>query len=237
MKRINADLGWLVSAGGLVNAYVWNGDTLLDLGAPGLGKLFLYEAAQAGYATKNFANVLVSHCHVDHCGGLLHLHHDVSVYGSAHDLDVLAGAHPAPKYHPRFGFLVEAAESLIPRVQLRERQVAFPVAPGASAQGWIAVPMPGHTPGSLCWYQKETRTIFVGDNLINHFGIFTGPSPLFSDDYPLAIASLQKLRELEIETIIFGHGAPISVNAEKKLHGLLDRLQQRALRFKVAPTA
>ena len=87
--------------------------------------------------------------------------------------------------------------------------------------------MPGHTSGSVCWYQPETRTLFTGDVLVNHFNFMTGPAPLFSEDYPLAIRSLKKLKELPLETVIFGHGLPVTHNAERRVHTLIDKLCAR----------
>jgi glyoxylase-like metal-dependent hydrolase (beta-lactamase superfamily II) len=230
MRRIHSDLFWLQSFGGFINSYVWNGDTLLDTGAPVVAKVFLREAKQAGIPSTSLTNVLLSHCHVDHAGGLYHLHHPLHVYGAQEDMSVLQGACKAPTYHPRFGFLVEAAEKLLPVVRLAGNHTAHSVGEGQSAQGWQAIGVPGHTPGSVCWYQPETRTIFVGDVLINHLGMTLGPSPLFSQDYPQAVQTLQRIKELDIETVLFGHGVPMVKDAEKRIHAVIDRTTERLAR-------
>lgn len=227
MRRIGKDLFWLQSFGGFINSYVWNGDTLLDTGAPGIAQAFLFEAEHGGIPRTALTNVLLSHCHIDHAGGLAHMHHPVNVYGAPEDMHVLQGQCKAPTYHPRFGFLIEAAERLLPVLRLKEHQISNPVTEGGMAQGWKAICVPGHTPGSICWYQPESRTIFVGDVLINHFGITVGPSPLFSNDYPLAVQTLQRIKELEIETILFGHGLPMVKDAEKRIHKVIDRTTER----------
>lgn len=230
MKKLNTDLHWLTGLGAIMNAYVWQGNTLIDTGSPLFALAFLREMRKNGFDPKGVRHVLLSHCHLDHAGGLAHLHDGIDVYAEPRDLDVLLGNLAAPTYHPRFGFLVEAAEKLAPKARLAAHHKANPVADGGMAQGWQAIHVPGHTPGHLCWYQPETRTLFTGDVLINHFNFLTGPAPLFTQDYSQAIKSIGRLKELAIETVIFGHGLPLQKNAEKTLHGLVDRLTEQLVR-------
>lgn len=227
MRRLNRDLHWLTGLGGIINAYVWNGDTLLDTGAPGVAQAFFFELKRAGFSKDGIRNVVLSHCHVDHAGGLVHVGHAVDVFGAAHDLEVLLGKLTPPTYHPKYGFLVEAAERLVPGFKFHANHTPVAVADGEPAGDWRAIHVPGHTPGSVCWYQPETRTLFTGDVLVNHFNFFTGPAPLFTHDYASAIRTLQRLKEVEIETLIFGHGIPITKKTEKRLHRLVDRLAAR----------
>ncbi len=227
MQALRKDLYWLRGLGGFINAYLWQGDTLLDAGAPTLAHAFWYELRRGGFDPRSLRHAMVSHCHVDHAGGLQHLHQPLAVHGAADDLAVLRGDRTAPRYHPTFGFLVEAAEALIPRARLHGEHVTHPVAEGDEVNGWRIIAAPGHTPGSVLWYQPETRTVFVGDLLIHHFGFLQGPSPLFTEDYEQAVASLSRVKELEIELVLFGHGRPLAVDAERRLHRLIDRLQTR----------
>jgi glyoxylase-like metal-dependent hydrolase (beta-lactamase superfamily II) len=227
MRRLHKDLYWLRGLGGFINAYVWNGDTLLDAGAPVLARFFRHEMRQNGLAPESVSNVLLSHCHSDHAGGLLHFPQPLQVHAAAADLDVLLEKRPAHGYHPRYGFLVAACERLLPPTRLAEQHQGKAAADGDSVHGWRALHAPGHTPGSTLWYQPETRTVFVGDLLINHFDYLTGPASLFTLDYTLALESVQRLCELELETVIFGHGRPITENAEKRVRALCARLRER----------
>lgn len=232
MKRIHKDLYWLRGLGGFINAYLWQGTTLMDAGAPALSHAFRYEMKQAGFAPRSVRKALVSHCHADHAGGLMHFPQDLTVHAGPEDLAVLQGEAPAHGYHPQYGGVITALERLLPTYQLAENHTGHATSEGDDVEGWRAIEVPGHTPGSLVWYQPETRTVFVGDLLVHHFGFLQGPRPLFTPHYDEAIQSLGRLRELEIETILFGHGRPLTVRAEQRLHRLIDRLQAR-----LAPTA
>lgn len=227
MRKLNSELHWLTGLGAIINAYVWNGDTLLDTGGPLVAHAFFREMRKNGFDPKGVRHVLLSHCHIDHAGGLAHMHDEINVYGEANDLNVLLGKLEPPRYHPKYGFLVEAVEKLIPSFQFGAHHKANPVADKGLAQGWRAIHVPGHTPGSVCWYQPETRTLFTGDVLVNHFHFLTGPAPLFTENYTQAIQSLGQLKELEVETVVFGHGQPLVKGAEKTLHGLVDRLTEQ----------
>ena len=229
MRRIHKDLYWLRGLGGFINAYLWQGNTLLDAGAPALSHAFRYEMIQAGFAPRSVRHALVSHCHADHAGGLLHFRQELHVHAGREDLSVLQGESSPPGYHPRFGGVVSALERFLPVYRLADNHEGHATGEGDAVEGWQAIEVPGHTPGSLVWYQPESRTVFVGDLLVHHFGWLQGPSPLFTPHYAEAIQSLSRLKELEIETVLFGHGRPLTVQAELRLHKLIDRLQARVL--------
>ncbi len=61
---------------------------------------------------------------------------------------------------------------------------------------------PGHSPDGLAVYVREDRILFTGDVMM--------PIPYIVDgDVEQTIATLQRFRELQIETMVPGHGEPI----------------------------
>ena len=68
---------------------------------------------------------------------------------------------------------------------------------------------PGHSPGHCCFYWPARRLLFSGDHLLPkispNIGLHpqSGADPL--DDY---VASLERIRRLEIETVLPAHGDP-----------------------------
>jgi glyoxylase-like metal-dependent hydrolase (beta-lactamase superfamily II) len=77
---------------------------------------------------------------------------------------------------------------------------------------------PGHTPGSLCVYVRETRTLLTGDTLT------AGRHPVKTGaDIPRWIESLRRLETLEIDRIVPGHGP---VCGKDELTRCLDYFQQ-----------
>ncbi len=62
---------------------------------------------------------------------------------------------------------------------------------------------PGHSPGSICLYWKEKRTLISGDTL---FYMGVGRTDLPGGDMELLAGSVAKLAQLDIECLIPGHG-------------------------------
>jgi len=61
---------------------------------------------------------------------------------------------------------------------------------------------PGHSPDGLAVYVREDRILFTGDVMM--------PIPYIVDgDVEQTIATLQRFRDLQIETMVPGHGEPI----------------------------
>ena len=76
---------------------------------------------------------------------------------------------------------------------------------------------PGHTPGSICLYEKSAGVIFSGDTL---FAGTCGRTDLrFSSEEQMR-ESLHNLAKLPAETLVYpGHGKATSIGAERKWMG------------------
>lgn len=73
---------------------------------------------------------------------------------------------------------------------------------------------PGHTPGSVCLYWPEEKTLLSGDTL---FRMGYGRTDLPGGDMGQLIASLQRLFELPNDTKVYpGHGDFTTIGAEKR---------------------
>ena len=73
---------------------------------------------------------------------------------------------------------------------------------------------PGHTPGSVCLYWPEEKTLLSGDTL---FRMGYGRTDLPGGDMGQLIASLQRLFDLPNDTKVYpGHGDFTTIGAEKR---------------------
>jgi glyoxylase-like metal-dependent hydrolase (beta-lactamase superfamily II) len=74
-----------------------------------------------------------------------------------------------------------------------------------------AIATPGHTPGSTCFWEPESGTLFTGDHIIP--GIFSNPSLYFEENdlrrrvrsTPNYIRSVEKLRLIPAKRVASGH--------------------------------
>ncbi len=62
---------------------------------------------------------------------------------------------------------------------------------------------PGHTPGSICLFEKNLRILISGDTL---FADGVGRTDLLGGNEAQLVESLKKIKELEFEHLLPGHG-------------------------------
>ena len=89
--------------------------------------------------------------------------------------------------------------------------------------GLEVIHVPGHTPGSVCLYSKQSRLLIVGDALDTAQPGHLLPARLGEHGPALAIQSAQKLAGLDFDTICFGHGPPLTRDADALLKACLAR--------------
>ena len=90
----------------------------------------------------------------------------------------------------------------------------FPIAP-LTAGRWPfeIIPTPGHTPGSVCLYMPDEKTLFSGDTL---FRLGYGRTDLPGGNYAQLIDSLRLLMKLPADTQVYpGHGEQTMIDDEQ----------------------
>jgi glyoxylase-like metal-dependent hydrolase (beta-lactamase superfamily II) len=162
---------------------------------------------------------LLTHGHADHISALAELH----------------AAHPAPVYlHPgdeKWAF--SSMNQIAPYYSAPEKPDIKILNPADSNdwkklepffQGLETIETPGHTPGGVCYWVKETGVCIVGDTL---FKGSAGRTDLPGGDARTLTASLKKLAEtLPPETrIVAGHGDDTTMAHELATNFFLQRFQ------------
>jgi glyoxylase-like metal-dependent hydrolase (beta-lactamase superfamily II) len=72
--------------------------------------------------------------------------------------------------------------------------------------GVTVIHTPGHTVGHISLYVQNSKTLIAGDALTANDGKLSGPVKAHADDYEQALASLDRLKALDISKIICYHG-------------------------------
>lgn len=196
--------------------------TLVDTGYPGDVDALERSIRDLGRRPEDVRAVLVTHAHVDHVGGLRHLHERYGtpvlmdprelpnarrdVLEQATTLDVVRNVH-------RPGVL---AWSLRIARKGATKDVAFPHARGFPAPGPldlpggpVPVPTPGHTSGHSAYHLPEAGLVITGDALVSGHQVLpvAGPQLLpcmfrHGDD----VAALDALEPLDAGGFLPGHG-------------------------------
>lgn len=86
--------------------------------------------------------------------------------------------------------------------------------------GMTVLHTPGHSPGSLCLYSEGRGILFSGDLIRNEKGVLEGPPPHFTPDRGSARVSLSRVRELDFEMLLPGHGEVIARGAGERYRSL-----------------
>jgi len=136
--------------------------------------------------------ILLTHIHPDHVGGAIALRE--------------ATAAPVAVHRRRADF-VHAGSPLRPDRLLDDGEEI------ASARGRLrVVHTPGHESGHVCYLDPDRRWLFTGDLILGTGTTIVAPP---DGDMVAYLASLRRLRELELDRILPGHGPPIERPHEK----------------------
>ncbi|MBI4163644.1 MAG: MBL fold metallo-hydrolase [Candidatus Aenigmarchaeota archaeon] len=86
------------------------------------------------------------------------------------------------------------------------------------AREFQVVHTPGHTPGSICLYDKKDKTLISGDTV---FANGVGRTDLPGGDFDQLKGSLQRLSKMDVQKILPGHGSVVEKDGTKVIGNLL----------------
>ena len=157
--------------------------------------------------------LLNTHCHIDHVFGNSFIAKKYNLGLEIHKEDLLV-LRSLPQVSHLYG--LNAEESVEPSNFLNERDV---VKFGNSSLEIFFTP--GHSPGSISFYNKEEKIVISGDVLF-HRSI--GRTDLPGGDHETLLASIrEKLFTLDDNFTVFsGHGGETTIGFEKKNNPFLD---------------
>ncbi len=189
---------------------------LIDTGLPWHFSAIVREA-QRRYGSQKPAAIYLTHGHYDHAGSAAALaaYWNVPIFAHEAELPFLTGQCNYPPADPSScgGWLSLASRFASTQGKdLRPFVQSFTEGP----LGWEIVPLPGHTPGQVGFWQTSTRTLIAGDALMNlvldrwrpRKGL-SWPPPPFTTDWFAARKSLDRIVALGPTMLYFGHGEPL----------------------------
>jgi glyoxylase-like metal-dependent hydrolase (beta-lactamase superfamily II) len=184
------------------------GWTLIDSGPPDSGEIVVAAIARATRG-QGPAQVLLTHAHVDHSGGLnaIHVHWQPPIFCHAAEAGYVTGERDYRDLHtrnPLFWLLREFIPA--PNVGL---PVARKLQRGESFGGMVVIDLPGHTPGHIGFLHSADQAMICGDAIMNRGGRITPPMRILTADTAQAQASIRRLGELDFRHLLPSHGAPI----------------------------
>jgi glyoxylase-like metal-dependent hydrolase (beta-lactamase superfamily II) len=213
---------------GLVNVYLLEegGEiTIIDAGAPGQWHELLAELATMGRTLDDIRSVVLTHGHSDHIGFAERARRELDVPVQVHEADraLATGGSGAARDRttkgprPRPGALIGFLAYSIRKGMLRIPPISVVSTFGDGAT--LDVPgaprvilVPGHTAGSAALHVPARDAVFVGDAFATRSALTGARGPLtvpqFNADTRQALASLDRLADLDARLALPGHGEP-----------------------------
>lgn len=209
---------------GFVNSYtlqVGAETYLIDTGFSRKARSIRRAFENAGVPLSQVSKVLLTHHHLDHMGGAAQLDRALHVPLGCHpdDIAYVEGRQTAPM-------------SLMMRLFVRVHPVpvSLPLQDGDRVGPLVVVHVPGHTPGEVAFYDPTRRILFSGDSVVEHRGRLVVPARRFAANLEQAVGSLDRLRALDVETLLPGHGEPMTRRVGEELEDLIRRAPSEVLR-------
>lgn len=192
-----------------------DGWTLIDSGPPETGDQVVAAISEAtqGYGP---SQVLLTHGHIDHAGGLQAIQfawktpvicHEVELPYVTGELDY--------RDAPAKGFLFMLARYFFPSTP--GVKVARKLQRGESIAGMIAIHLPGHAPGHIGFLHPGQQAMICGDALMNRDDRISPPYAVATADPGQARDSMRRIGELDFNHLLPSHGEPILNQGRRRL--------------------
>lgn len=236
MLQIN---GSMMGNVGVFNpVYVTDGKdgVLVDTGVPGQSGLIEKALISEGISMDRINKIIITHQDMDHIGGLSAIKsrnpEKIEVISHSEEKPYIQGDKRSVKFTPEFAEKINKALSSMPE----DKRAAFeavikniPCKVDTTIEDGTVLPYcggisvihtPGHTPGHICLYLQKYKVLVAGDALNVVDGVLVGPNQAYTYDMKSAEASLEKLLNYDIDTVLCYHGGSYSTDTMERLKEL-----------------
>jgi glyoxylase-like metal-dependent hydrolase (beta-lactamase superfamily II) len=214
--------------GGYVRAFLQDDGTdltLIDTLFETDGRLILDQLAAMGRTVKDLKNIVLTHGHRSHLGGMAALKKlsGATVYTHEWEADIISGDRKAQnvtlrpiKPYKTYPYQLGLALGLGDHPHC---EVDKCLKDGDRIGPAQVMHTPGHSPGHLAFYWPERRVLITGDAVCT-WPDFRSGWPSFTLNWKQQRASIRRMAQVEIDAVAVGHGDPITKNATQRMRAL-----------------
>lgn len=209
---------------------------LVDCGYPNFFNLIKDAAKSNGIDISRLTKIIITHHDYDHMGALAEIKREypnIKVLSSVDDEKYVSGKdkslrlQQAEKIYDTlpevekenakyFHQMLESIETVKVDECLKDKD-SFPWCGGIEI-----ISTPGHMPGHISIYIKESKTLIAGDALVVEDNKLCIANPQYTLDMVEAKNSIKKLLNYEIDTIICYHGGIYTENTKEALKSIIE---------------
>lgn len=186
---------------------------LIDTGFPGQIEDIQVEMDKVGVSFGKLKVVILTHQDIDHIGSLPELLQNcgsnITVY--AHELD-------KPYIEGELPLLKDAQVQNPPKGKVDDTLIDGQEL--SYCGGILIIHTPGHTPGHISLYLRQSKTLIAGDSMYSVNGILGGIHAPTTLDIKEAQNSLKKYLNLEIDSVVCYHGGLSKGNINAQIQKL-----------------
>ncbi|PFU79622.1 hydrolase [Bacillus cereus] len=186
---------------------------LIDTGFPGQIEDIQVEMEKVGVSFDKLKVVILTHQDIDHIGSLPELlqrcRSNIKVY--AHELD-------KPYIEGDLPLLKDGNVENRPKGKVSDTVIDGQELPYCG--GILILHTPGHTPGHISLYLKQSKILVAGDSMYSVNGVLGGVHAPTTLNIMEARQSLKKYLNLDIESVVCYHGGLSKENINVQLQNL-----------------
>ena len=197
---------------------------LVDTGFPGQTDAIVQAIGSAGFSAKNITHIILTHQDMDHVGcakDLLKLSPNAQVMAHAEEAPYINGQ----KVPIKLAFMLERYDKLpvdqkawcdkikkeYPNFTIQVSHTLSDAEVLPVCGGIEVIHTPGHTPGHISLFLRESSILVTGDALNVTDGTLTGPNPQHTLDMELGLRSMEKAKKFPIKAVVSHHGGYLKV--------------------------
>ncbi|MBU5593050.1 MBL fold metallo-hydrolase [Clostridium sp. MSJ-4] len=208
---------------------------LIDCGYPNFLPLIKAAAKKQGIDISKLTKIIITHHDFDHMGSLAEFKREyphIKVLASSEDEKYISGKekslrlqqaeaifHELPEEEKqgakKFQRFIESIESVPVDICLKDKDL-LPLCEGVEI-----IATPGHMPGHISIYIKNSKTLISGDALVIENEELVIANPQYTLDIVEAKNSIRKLLNYEIDKIICYHGGIYTKNIKESLEKII----------------
>ncbi|HEU5141131.1 MAG TPA: MBL fold metallo-hydrolase [Bacillales bacterium] len=215
---------------------IWDEKTaiLVDTGYPRQLPQLREAIEKCGIPLQKLDKIILTHQDIDHIGNLQDLVKKVSqkveVLTHAKEKPFIEGEKQLLKVTPEAIAQIDTMLKDVPAEWREGLKKVLKNPPSAPVDRTIAgkdelpfcsgitvIDTPGHVPGHISLYLKESKTLIAGDAMVVRDGQLYGPDPEQTLDMDMAIKSIGNLKPYDIQTVICYHGGLYEGQANERI--------------------